>query len=1653
MRLYLLRLLITTKGFPWWHYHSVGLSFSTRDIYFAFCISSAHLSYHPLLYIFTCVLLMPLSIRISDLDSYQQLPSHLDQFQDAPKVPVIRIYGALRALIGTYNVLLHVHNYYPYLYIDCPEKDLRHVDTEYTDKLARYLDWCLAESFSRNKGDLAEEDISSADDDDIDGNNNPQEVAGTLPNTTNELGGAQVFSSEAFRESLSESHGNTPIAENANSPIHSALQENPYIASDDTQKQFVASVKACRACLVYGYSVGYSLMLKILLLLPSYKTKLFRLLNESEIDFAQFSSPISETKLTAPSLNVYEAHINYYSQFLADFNLYGCGWLDIKECYFRSPILTCNLRSESLLKDLEEHIAHNNVLSPTTYPRMGRSLLEMDIQVNQILNRENLRERDVHNDFSEFKTPTPQKNSYLSSLGLTFDDLKFQCESRGLRETSKILNELYSQVFARLGLRGYADWEFSPEQKLQLTYVTQLNKPGEYCEPDSFYMHNIECKLPLHTVPTAFQLVTQTIAVDYYEKVQKLNFRDDLVKWDSLDNLLAVLVEACSNGSVVVSSPVVSHLEPDNDDRQTYLGRSNLEPSIYPNADIFKDTEQKIFGSLAGAFSSSPMEQEEPTKGSPGKNETFYRDISIFSHTQCGLVHPCKEPLVDSASSLSQTTSFLVRNPINIYEYMVPPQLKKDQFATVFSNSGMLEYDYHDPSYFSKEDTHDRPLVFANRKIIVPLKDESTVPKFKTSSFGLEYIAPRKEPSIGQITCWQYAITAPNRTQVSDCINRDDASARYKRQKSRTQMEPALIKTCNFKDSPESTRVRRSHSDFPNLTQLLMELHANTETEVNPNPSKDSISLIVFYFDDSNEMHNEGNPVRRILVNAQLMASQNPANIARFEIFAQTKVSSYPTEKSMIKAFCNLVDLYDPDILSGYEVNSSSWGYLCERYQTTYNGNILARLSRVTFKGNGKQDDRWGYTHTSLLKINGRHMLNVWRIFRLEISLLSYSLESVCLYILHHTLPKMSNLSLSRWLKSDNFGEVVVAFRYFRQKIDVIMRMIEMKELILKNEELSRLIGIDFYSNFYRGSQFKVESILIRIAKPENLILNSPSKTDIHNMRPLEVIPLIMEPDSAFYKSPLVVLDFQSLYPSIMIAYNYCYSTILGKMEGFKQSRNPIGYMKHHQLPEGIIEVLSKNDGIEISPNGLMFVSAKFRKSILSRMLQEILNMRINVKAVAAAFSNVKELQKLYNSKQLALKLIANVTYGYTSASFSGRMPSSDLADAIVATGREIMRKAISVIEESGHNAKVVYGDTDSLFVYFPGKSKADAFKRGKELAQTVTDIFPDPIRLKFEKVYHPCVLLAKKRYVGNCYECETQESAEFEAKGIETIRRDGVPAQLKMVGKCLRILFETKNLSLVKSYVVEQFHKILQNQVDVSDFCFAKEVRIGKYKNEKHLPPGAVIAKRLVKSDPRRVPQYRERVPYIVIRDSNKERVKDRSVTPEEYVDSFKSSTPMELDHDYYITRVLIPPLERIFNLLGVNVGEWYREIPRTTKSTVVKKSDILYVGEKILTRECYGCGQPLKQGQKWICSDCKGLKSALVALVIWTEKAHQVCSHVLSSVCESCCFQNFSEHRVSSYCRNHDCRIYYKRMKAERELLQIKLNAKVLDSDEDIY
>ena len=99
----------------------------------------------------------------------------------------------------------------------------------------------------------------------------------------------------------------------------------------------------------------------------------------------------------------------------------------------------------------------------------------------------------------------------------------------------------------------------------------------------------------------------------------------------------------------------------------------------------------------------------------------------------------------------------------------------------------------------------------------------------------------------------------------------------------------------------------------------------------------------------------------------------------------------------------------------------------------------------------------------------------------------------------------------------------------------------------------------------------------------------------------------------------------------------------------------------------------------------------------------------------------------------------------------------------------------------------------------------------------------PDPVTLKLEKVYHPCILATKKRYVGHAYESPTQRAPLFDAKGIEVARRDSCPLLVKTQRVALQLLFHNKDLSLVKRYVQRHVAKLRAGRIPLGDLVFAK--------------------------------------------------------------------------------------------------------------------------------------------------------------------------------------------------------------------------------------
>jgi DNA polymerase zeta len=1466
--------------------------------------------------------------------------------------------------------------------------------------------------------------------------------------------------------------------------------------------KYVARITLVKGVPFYGYSVGYKFFLKIYMFNPLVMTRLADLLQQGVIMKRKFQP--------------YEAHLQYLLQFMIDYNMYGCDYIESSQTYFRSPV-PANGNSATSTHLWNSHtVPKTFITDDLALPRESYCSIEVDIAAQNITNRKKIQERLLHHDFTEFLKPPTEDVKLVSSMaGL------WKAEARR-RQRQMLPGQTPAQhpiaSFPRDGLVSMsADsrssqpqaWIHEEEYYRKVEFL--IAKEREQCHESELSLNTFLKPLrPENSIKTALQSV-EDLHPSNLLPVLGLSLSLEQLNEDPSGSIEVdeIKLSQSRGGDLLATDSDESDLgqdirekrgnEPAGNIRRTSrrhimdelpkletmkyktqilgIGESGLSTGQLPRISLSARLIEAARRNQLIYKNGGRTVTGQGTKTARKRTASWSSDDNLVKRAKHDAPYPGGSSpqliKVDESISYYESQSDL-SNPINfpgsphhivkgekakafghVVAYAVPPPSVAE--VALRRDHHLSNVIYQDAFYSNEADLSVRRREYAGKEFQLISDTLPFLPDFDPNGgfspagshnldtgLSLKAYMGREDQQLRK-NCswrsWEIAQPPPSYDEVASWSVQSDtvdtaSSTATKRKLSRSLLSqidgPTPRAKYDFKYSQKQPSSAVPH-EAQYMSTMSLEIHVNTRGNFVPNPEEDEIQCIFWHWKDDGAAVNTVSEILGSAKSGILVLSVDGALTGRIRHTVPDEVVQESSELDLLNRMVEIVRVYDPDVLTGYEVHGSSWGYLIERARLKYDYDLCNEFSRMKAQSKGrfgKESDQWGFNTTSTIRVTGRHMINIWRAMRGEINLLQYTMENVVWHLLHRRIPHYSWKSLTSWLQSGKARDLSRVLRYYRTRSRLDLEILESNELISRTSEQARLLGVDFFSVFSRGSQFKVESIMFRIAKPENFMLVSPSRKQVGQQNALECLPLVMEPQSAFYSSPLVVLDFQSLYPSVMIAYNYCYSTFLGRITDWR-GKSKMGFAEYKRQ-DGLLSLLENH--INIAPNGMMYVKPEVRKSLLAKMLTEILETRIMVKSGMKQDQDDKTLQQLLNNRQLALKLLANVTYGYTSASFSGRMPCSEIADSIVQTGRETLERATAYIHSVERwGAEVVYGDTDSLFIYLKGRSRDDAFVIGQEIAQAITERNPKPIKLKFEKVYHPCVLLAKKRYVGYKYETKDQIKPEFDAKGIETVRRDGTPAEQKIEEKALRLLFETADLSQVKEYFQKQCNKVMRGKVSVQDFCFAKEVRLGSYSSHGPPPAGALISARKMLQDARAEPQYGQRVPYVVITGAPGARLIDRCVSPEELL----RNPHWQLDADYYISKNIIPPLERIFNLVGANVRQWYdampkiRRIHRTTGLGSKKRTLEAYMQSV----HCMICRRKIVGTVELsLCRFCYArMPASLLALQSKLTAVERKYDETLR-ICQSCEGVGPLE---DVGCDSHDCPVFWTRTKLKNKML----------------
>jgi DNA polymerase delta subunit 1 len=739
-----------------------------------------------------------------------------------------------------------------------------------------------------------------------------------------------------------------------------------------------------------------------------------------------------------------------------------------------------------------------------------------------------------------------------------------------------------------------------------------------------------------------------------------------------------------------------------------------------------------------------------------------------------------------------------------------------------------------------------------------------------------------------------------------------------------------------------------------------------------------------------------------------------------------TQVLEFSTETAMLSEWQKFITKVDPDILIGYNTSNFDFPYLLDRakHLKVRDFPYLTRSpsTQSMWKSSRFSSKQMGNRVTKETNTNGRLQLDLLQLIQRDHQLRSYTLNSVCAHFLGEQKEDVHHTMITELFNGTPESRRRLAV-YCLKDAFLPQKLMDKLSCLENYTEMARVTGVPFNYLLSRGQQIKFVSQLFRKCLQQKLVIPDMSSSGSEDYEGATVI----EPKRGYYKSPVATLDFASLYPSIMQAHNLCYTTLLD-----------------HETVERF--GLKKDEDYIVTPNNDLFVTAKRRKGLLAQILEELLSARKQAKRELAVEKDPFK-KAVLNGRQLALKISANSVYGLTGAA-NGKLPCLAIASSTTSFGRQMIERTRDEVEKRftiangySHDAQVIYGDTDSVMVKFGTEDLAEAMKLGEEAAAYVSSKFVKPIKLEFEKVYFPYLLINKKRYAG-LYWTRPEKYDKMDTKGIETVRRDNCLLVQTVIDKVLRMILIDRDEKGAGEYVKDMIAKLLQNKVDMSQLVITKALTHDVSADDESGKPSkdgyqakqahAELAIRMQKRDAGSAPSIGDRVAYVMVRGAAGAKNYEKAEDP-----LYVLEHNLPIDTKYYLDNQLAKPIARIFDAIlgGENksnsllTGEHTRSVSLAAPSV----GGLMKFAKK--TMQCMGCkrAMPNKEGSaSAVCSDCEPRLGELYKKTLDKVSDLEVRFGRLWTQCQRC---QGSMH-CEVICSSKDCPIFYMRMKAKKDV-----------------
>ncbi|KAK2813612.1 hypothetical protein FQN50_000007 [Emmonsiellopsis sp. PD_5] len=702
--------------------------------------------------------------------------------------------------------------------------------------------------------------------------------------------------------------------------------------------------------------------------------------------------------------------------------------------------------------------------------------------------------------------------------------------------------------------------------------------------------------------------------------------------------------------------------------------------------------------------------------------------------------------------------------------------------------------------------------------------------------------------------------------------------------------KPATITVVPNSDNLESPRL------------TLMSLALRTQLNVKDNKQEIVVASARVY--ENISLTDTTPPEKLPCKTFTVMRPSGPSYPIGFEAETKKHRGTFILEKSeqfLLSKFMALFEKMDPDVLMGHNLQEVDFNILLNRLceKKTPGWHRIGRMKRSEWP---KNISRGASFFAERKLVAGRLLCDIGNDMgkSLMMKCQSWSLTEMCQLYLGNGNPRRDidgEAALKTWATTKeglmNYISHCEADTYFIAALVLRLQMLPLTKVLTnlagnswartlsgtRAERNEYILLHEFYRNKYIcPDKYGGKAQQTSSAKEGDDEGSDKKKKDKYKGG------LVFEPEKGLYDKYILVMDFNSLYPSIIQEYNICFTTV---------DRAAV----------------SENENEEKVPE----VPMDQAKGILPRLIATLVNRRREVKKLMKDKRASAEDLALWDTKQMALKLTANSMYGclgYTQSRFYAR----PLAMLTTFKGREILRSTKELAESN--QLQVIYGDTDSVMINTNADNVADALKVGNDFKKAVNNRY-QLLEIDIDNIFRRLLLHAKKKYAAiNMTEIDGKYVDHLEVKGLDMKRREYCALSKEVSSRLLNEILSGEDpdvvLNKIHDYLRELTEKMKEFTIPVQKYVIYTKLskRPEEYPNKESMPPAQVALRELARGKSVRPNDV---ISYIVTNgDSETSSLPPpkRSYTLQ---DVMKPDSGLKPDVEYYLLKQIFPPIERL--------------------------------------------------------------------------------------------------------------------------------------------